>query len=100
MTIQQRITALAQAIAFDIKTIMSKAAYCQNIAVSNLADSTIISHTLGTTKLKISFHDASGAEVQGMGFEILDTEYIKIYTQILDDGPTHFTGEIFLIKRA
>lgn len=101
MSLVSRITALAQGIASDIKFLISKILHRQNISVANLADGALVTHTLDSTKLHVTFYDVTGRPLRpdDIDYEIIDADTIKIYLPILDEGTATFSGDIFLINR-
>ena len=101
MSLESRITALVQAIASDIKFLISKILHRQNISVSNLPDGALVTHALDSTKLHVTFYDPSGRPLRpdAIDYQIIDASTIKIYLPIPDEGTASFSGDIFLIDR-
>jgi hypothetical protein len=72
----------------------------QNITVSNIADEAEITHSLGTSKLDVTFYDAGGRKNNNIDWQSLDPNTIKVFLPWADnDEPDVFTGDIFIIKR-
>lgn len=100
MTLANRITALAQSIAADIKSLYALMLRRQNIALLTIPDQGTFTHSLNTTSLVVLFFDPQGYPVPNMSYEFVDNSTIRIYLPILDDeDPPTFTGEVFLIVR-
>lgn len=80
----------------DLKNIYPKK---QNIGVVNITEGYILNHSLNSTKLNVSFFDPTGFQIENIGFQILNSNQIKVFLPIIDKGIYSFSGDIYLTIR-
>lgn len=66
-----------------------------NFEVTSLEDGDVHTHSLNSTKLKVSFFDADGIEQYDIRWAPNDADSIYIYLPALESGTNTFTGDIF-----
>lgn len=84
----------------NANSLKAYAARSVNLSASSLADGDSFTHSLNSTKLCVSFYDASGIQQFDIRWAPNGVNAIYIYLPLLESGTNTFTGEIFIQKRA
>lgn len=82
-----------------IASVINAVPTTNNIAVNNIENEALVTHTLESQKLSVSFF-ANNRQVNNIDWEPVSSTQIRVYlpysdTPVIDT----FTGEIFIIKR-
>ena len=100
MTIKNNNAAITPAATKMVLRVGNAGLNTQNVAVVGKLEAQTVSHSLGTTKLDVSFYNTDGRKNNLIDRAVVDADTIRLYLPQADnDVVDSFTGDVFFIRR-